>query len=67
MKKFRIVFDECEKGYLKNSDASAHFVDTVEAESIEDVPSAIFIKIKRSDRHQISRKPFKIQEIYEVD
>ena len=65
MARFLVVFDEAEKGYLKNSDASAHLVNAVDVESIEDVPLAIEEKIRKSDRYQIYSKNFKIKEIYE--
>ena len=54
MKKFRIIFDDSQQGFLKNSDASAHLVDVVEAET-------------ESDRHQISSKPYKIKSIEEIE
>ncbi|OOH88127.1 hypothetical protein BMT54_08945 [Pasteurellaceae bacterium 15-036681] len=65
MARFLVVFDETEKGYLKNSDASAHLVNDVDVESIEDVPLAIEEKIRKSDRYQIYSKNFKIKKIYE--
>lgn len=65
MPRFRIIFDEKEKGFLTNSDASAHRVDFVDADSIEDVEAALYLKIKKSDRRQISSKDFKIKSIEE--
>lgn len=67
MKKFRIIFDDSQQGFLKNSDASAHLVDVVEAETEADVSAALFMKIMKSDRHQISSRPYKIKSIEEIE
>lgn len=44
MKKFYVTFDESEKNYLKNSDASAHLVNVVEANSIDEVHTEVYKK-----------------------
>ena len=66
MKKFYITFDESDKDYLKNSDASAHLVNIVEAQSIDEVHTKVYKKIRSSDRRQIRVKPFKIKAIREL-
>ncbi|ABY70308.1 MULTISPECIES: hypothetical protein [Actinobacillus] len=62
---FYITFDERLLDYLKNSDAQTHFVSFVEVENEVDIPTALSMKIKKSDRHQISSKPFKIKSYSE--
>lgn len=65
MRKFYIVFDEREKGFLTNADAFAHLVNFVEANSFSEVEEVLAQKIQKSDRHQIYSKPYKILSIEE--